>query len=277
MIKNLKIKKTLLTIFTIVILSSFYSSKAFGFDWDSFLENLYHWNLTLQRNIYGDTYIYNDSLNTSFTVIDEYGDDYTFHINQNANHTKTSYLPLTLRIPLFYNDNLSIGLSSSQRYFYTKIFEETGSITHDYDYDNLMGVAVGVYLSVKVLPRLWIFTTLGGAYYYLNTTADTLKPSWYEDPGLYWDGYFYKPGTPLKVRGETDYKFFFSIGMKYYIYSGIFLELNYYYLPGATINNMSYILEGPVDLKINVSPEKLPKPITIEESHVFTLGIGIGL
>jgi len=66
----LKLKKTTIVIIAVFLLFSLYSSKSFGFDWDSFLEGLYRCNITFQRPIYGDTYLYNDPLSTSFTVID---------------------------------------------------------------------------------------------------------------------------------------------------------------------------------------------------------------
>ncbi|ACK41628.1 MULTISPECIES: hypothetical protein [Dictyoglomus] len=269
----LKLKKTTIVIIAVFLLFSLYSSKSFGFDWDSFLEGLYRCNITFQRPIYGDTYLYNDPLSTSFTVIDVFGDDYTFYINQNANSSKISYLSLNIRIPFFYTDSLSIGFSNSQRYFYTNIFNETGFSTDSI----LMANGGGLYLNLKATNQLCIFTVLGAVYYEIDSVADTLKPSWYGDPGLYWNGYFYEPGTPLKVKGQTDYMFFFSVGIKYYLLSGLYLELCYSNFPGATIKNMSYILEGPTDLKINVSSDKMPKPITIKESSIITFGIGLGL
>ncbi|MCX7720651.1 MAG: hypothetical protein N2Z64_05140 [Dictyoglomus thermophilum] len=221
----------------------------------------------------GETFIYNNSLNTSFTIYDAFGDDYTFYINQNPTNSKITYFPINIRLPFYYSDNLSIGLSNIQRHFNTNIFYETGIDKESYFLAN----GGGIYINIRTTNRLWLNLVLGMVYYEIDAIADELNASWYGDPGLYWNGEFYEPGTPLKVKGKTDSLFSFSIGFKYHLTPGFYLEFTYYYFPGATIENMEYILEGPSDLKINVSADKLPKPITIIESSIITFGLGFGL
>lgn len=266
-------KKIIYTLLISFFLLTFYSSQAFAFSWDSFLEWLYHCNITFLKPIYGDTYIYNDALSTSFTVYDAFGDDYTFYINQNSTNSKISYYPLNIRLPLLYGKNLSIGFSNIQRHFNTNIFSETGIDKES----SFIANGGGLYINIRTTDRLWLNLVLGMVYYEIDAVADVVKPSWYGDPGLYWNGEFYEPGTPLRVKGKTNDLFSYSFGLKYYLTSAIYLELTYYYFPGGTIQNMAYILEGPPDLKINVSSDKVPKPITIKESSVITFGLGFGL
>ncbi len=267
-------KKTILiSIFTIIFLSTFYVSNIFAFGWNDFLNWLYHCNITFLSPVYGDTYIYNDGLSTSFTVYDEFGDDYTFHINQNPTDSKITYFPLNIRLPFYYSKDLSIGFSNIQRYFNTNIFRETG-ITQE---SSFIANGRGLYINIRISNKLWFNAVIGMIYYEIDAIADVLKPSWPGDPGLYWEGYFYKPGTPLRVIGKSNDLFSYSIGLKYHLLPAVYLELSYYYFPGATIQEMDYILKGPQDLKIIISQNKLPKPITIKESFVITFGVGFGL
>ncbi|MEN2983663.1 MAG: hypothetical protein ABDH25_01385 [Dictyoglomaceae bacterium] len=263
----------LILTFSLVFLSTFYLSHALAFSWYSFWDWLCHCNLTFVRPIYGDTYIYNESLSTSFTVYDAFGDDYTFYINQNPTASKISYFSLNIRFPFYYSKNLSIGFSNIQRHFNTNIFSETG-IT---EYSTFIANGGGLYINLMTLKGLWLNVVLGMVYYEIDAIADVVKPSWYGDPGLYWGGTFYEPGTPLRVKGRSNDFFSYSLGFKYHLTPALYLEFTYYYFPGGTIEEMDYIIEGPPDLKINVSSYKLPKPITIKESSIFTFGLGFGL
>ncbi|MCX7845322.1 MAG: hypothetical protein N2312_01780 [Dictyoglomaceae bacterium] len=263
----------ILITFILIFLSSFCLSNTLAFSWDSFRNWLYHWNITFVKILYGDTYIYNESLSTSFTVYDAFGDDYTFYIKQNPTASKISYFSLNIRFPFYYSKNLSIGFSNIQRHFNTNIFSETG-IT---EYSTFVANGGGLYINLMTLKGLWLNVVLGMVYYEIDAIADVVRPSWYGDPGLYWGGNFYEPGTPLRVKGRSNDFFSYSLGFKYHLTSATYLEFTYYYFPGGIIQKMDYIIEGPSDLKINVAPNKLPKPISIKESSIITFGLGFGL
>jgi len=222
--------------------------------------------------VLGSPYVQNESLSTYFTVYDAYGDDYTFYVNQNSTNGSLKQIPINIRIPLLYSDDFSIGFGNIQRYFESNIFGETG-----FPSENIfIGNGGGIYLTVGENP-FWLTGVLGIIYYEINSKVDEIRPSFYGDPGLYWNGNFYSPGTPLIVTGRTGPRFCAGLGCKYYLFNGLFLEANCYYFPGGVIEDMKYILQGPQDLEIVVDPSQKPKPITIKESFSLNFGVGIGL
>lgn len=251
----LKLSLVLCFIFVLLNVSA---TNALAADWGDWFK---HWNLSGGYPVYGQSDIQSSGFGTTVTLVDDFGDGYSFQVTQNAYSGPAFQFPYSLRIPLYNNDHMSVGLTSTIRLFMDGPFGG----------GSLMGSHAGLYVSYAVTDSLSLIGSAGISQYMVSAQTDEVHAAWPGDPGLYHNGEFNEPGTSFSVSGTTDYAASFSVGAKYNILPWLFVEGSCSWWPDGTITEYTYTVGN-----IEVVDASMPAPISVSGGVQVWVGLGVG-
>jgi hypothetical protein len=230
---------------------------------------LKHWNIGFGTTISSDIHISSTTFDKSVSFQDGYNDTYRFQwsINEyNGNPTQSHF---TLRLPLYFNNKSSTGL-----FFYRRGFG--AGILKGEDYTSKpKNQNLGIFYSRQITPKLKTTFSIGTANYELGATIGSLKSAWSGDPGYYHenDEKFIDIGTDMFLSGFSDSYTTYVVDVAYMIWGAIFAELHFStHGKGGSISQFDYELGEYSDF----GSITLDNPVTIDDSFVISIGIGIG-
>jgi len=230
---------------------------------------LKHWNIGFGTTISSDIHISSTTFDKSVSFQDGYNDTYRFQwsINEyNGNPTQSHF---TLRLPLYFNSKSSTGL-----FFYRRGFG--AAILKGEDYTSKpKNQNLGIFYSRQITPKLKTTFSIGTANYELGATIGSLKSAWSGDPGYYHenDKKFIDIGTEMFLSGFSDSYTTYVVDVAYMIWGAIFAELHFStHGKGGSISQFDYEL-GEYSEFGSIT---LDNPVTIDDSFVISIGIGIG-
>jgi len=201
------------------------------------------------------------------TLMDGFGDYYSFNYDPNDKDDPLTGLNITLSFPVYYNSFLSTGFfgqtivagvfnSSSSGYFGFGVYVE------------------GKYKSFSLRPGIGI-SNVG-----ISKSIGKVKAAWQGDPGFYTGSEFVRPGESLiattklfqEVSGITlNIEFKYNIKPNYF-FQAAHIKLGYYFYPDIEANDYEIKIGNKT-----VKKEKSDPTFTLSPVHHFGLLFGFGL
>jgi len=230
---------------------------------------LKHWNIGFGTTINSDIHISSSPLDKSVTFQDGYNDTYRFEWGLNEYNDGPTQSHFTLRVPLYFNSKSSMGL-----FFYRRGFSAALLKGEDYT-SKPKNQNLGIFYSRQLTPKLRTTFSIGTANYELGATIGSLKSAWSGDPGYYHenDEIFIDIGTDMFLSGFSDSYTTYMLDIAYMVWGGFFAELHLStHGKGGNISKFNYELGEYSDFRSIT----LDDPVTIDDSFVISIGIGIG-
>jgi len=230
---------------------------------------LKHWNIGFGTTISSDIHISSTNFDESDSFQDGYNDTYRFQWSLNEYNGSPSQSHFTLRFPLYFNSKSSTGLFFYRRGFGAALLKGEGSTSKPKNQN------LGIFYSRQVTPKFRTTLSIGTSNYELSASIGSLKSAWSGDPGYYQenDDNFIDIGTELFLSGFSDSYTTYSVDVAYMIWGAIFVELHFStHGKGGSISQFDYEIGAYSDF----GSITLDNPVTIDDSFVISIGIGIG-